>query len=330
MLPGGTMRRADLIINPTSGTWLHRVDVDVVRGKLARRGVSLHVYETRKQGDATAEARRAVGQEFDLVIAAGGDGTINEVANGLAGSQVPLAILPQGTENVLAQEFSIPLDPSHASDVILEGNTVTIDLGLVKNRHFLLMVGIGLDAQVASEVAPSMKKIFGSAAYPLTALQTVLRFDPCEMEIAIDNEAFPRTGYFVIVGNSRNYAAGFMVTPLARLDDGRLDVCIFKRKTIVDLVRYVAATAQLKQMDLRDVQYLQAEKIEVRAAEKLPVHADCEVVGTTPVEIQCVPRSLALVVPPPGFKRTGFPDLRAEILHLIQRNPIARLWDRKG
>jgi len=323
------VKRAYLIINPASGTWLRRVDRDVIRGKLARGSMSLTVYETHRPGEATQAARRAVDGGFDLVIAAGGDGTINEVANGLALTQVPLAILPQGTENVLAQEFSIPLHPSDAGDIILEGNTVTIDLGLVRDRYFLLMVGVGLDAQVAREEDPMLKKIFGSAAYPLTALQTVLRFDPAKMEIDIGGEHVPRAGYFVIVGNSRNYAAGFKVTSLARLDDGKLDVCIFKRSKIADLLRYVVATAQLKQLDLEDVEYVQAERITIRAPRKIPVHADCEIMGSTPVDIRCVPGALRLVVPHPGFKRPGLPDLRAEILALIQGSPLSRPRERK-
>jgi diacylglycerol kinase (ATP) len=322
------VNRAYLIINPSSGTWLRRVDVDVVRGRMATRGISLSVRETQGPEDATRAAREAAGKGFDVVIAAGGDGTINEVANGLAGTRVPLGILPQGTENVLAQEFSIPLDVSHALDVVLEGHTVTVDLGLVKGRYFLLMAGIGIDAQIASEVDPLMKKIFGSAAYPLTALQTVVTFEPSEMEIRIDGAREPRLGYFVIVGNSRNYAAGFKVTPLARLDDGKLDVCIFKRSGIADLLRYVVATAQLRQMDLADVEYVQAETLEIRSEKKIPVHADCEIVGTTPVDIRCVPAALRLVVPTPEFRPRGLPDLRAEILHLIQSHPITRLWER--
>ncbi|MCK4546973.1 MAG: diacylglycerol kinase family lipid kinase [Candidatus Eisenbacteria sp.] len=320
------MKRAHLIINPTSGTWMRRVDIDMIRGKLARRGISLTVFETRGPEDATAEARRVVAEETDLVIAAGGDGTINEVVNGLAGSGVPLAILPQGTENVLAQEFSIPLDLSDAADLLVRGQVVSIDLGLAHDRHFLLTVGIGLDAQIVSEVDPLLKKIFGSAAYPLTAIQTVVTFEPSEMEIRIDDEDRPRSGYFVIVGNSRNYAAGFKVTPLAKLDDGKLDVCIFKKRGIADLLRYVVATAQLKQADLEDVESVQAERIQIRSSGKLPVHADCEIIGTTPVNIRCVPGALKLVVPPPNFKRPGF-DLRTEIHELIQKNPLSNLWD---
>ncbi len=322
------MDEADLIINPASGTWLPRVDADVIRGRMARRWISLHVHETRAQGNATRFAREAIDRGSDLVIAAGGDGTINEVINGLAGTPVPLAILPQGTENVLAQEFSIPLDLSHATDVMFEGYTVTIDLGRVLDRYFLLMAGIGLDAQVASEVDPLMKKIFGSAAYPLTALQTVVTFDPSEMEIFVDGEKSPRRGFFVIVGNSRNYAGGFKVTPLARLDDGKLDVCIFKGRKLADLLRYVVATARLKQLDLEDVEYVQARTARIRSPGRLPVHADCEIVGTTPVDIRCIPGALRLVVPPPDFKRQGLPDPRAEILQLIQSHPITKLWDR--
>ncbi len=322
------MDRAQLIINPVSGTWLPRVDVDVLRGRMAMRGSALLVHRTRAPGEATGVARRAAEDGVDLVIAAGGDGTINEVINGLAGSGVPLAILPQGTENVLAQEFSIPLDVSHATDVLFDGYAVTVDLGVVGDRHFLLMTGIGLDAQIASEVDPLMKKIFGSAAYPLTALQTVVTFEPSEMEILTGEKEEIRRGYFVIIGNSRNYAAGFKVTPLARLDDGKLDVCIFKRKGLADLLRYVVATAKRK-LDLEDVEYVQAETVRVRSPKKIPVHADCEIVGTTPVDIRCAAGALRLVVPSPDFKRRGLPNIRAEILQLIQSHPITKLWDRK-
>lgn len=322
------MERARLILNPVSGIWLRRIDLDVVRGKLASRGTSLEVMETRGPGEATDMARDAVEHGVGLVIAAGGDGTINEVVNGMAESDVPLALLPRGTENVLAQELSIPLDPAAATDLILAGRTVRIDLGIARGRYFVLMVGVGLDAQVASEVDPMMKKIFGSAAYPLTALQTVVTFEPVEMDVHLDAEAAPRKGCFVIVGNSRNYAAGFRVTPLARLDDGLLDVCIFKKRGLADLLRYVVATAQLRQTDLEDVEYAQAERIRIEAPARIPVHADCEIIGTTPVDVRCVPKALRLVVPPPGFKRPGLPDLRVEILHLIQTSPVTRLWDR--
>ena len=281
-----------LILNPNAGSshnFLKNI-FDHFKGHL------LEIKNTTAPKDATKYAKAAKGK-YDVVIAAGGDGTINEVVNGLAGSKkTKLGILPLGTENVLAKELHVPLKPEEAIKRIIKGKSKKFDLGLANKRYFTMVAGIGFDAQVAADVPSDLKKLLGSYAYHLTAIRTFFTFIPSEMEIKLDNQKMLRKGYMVVVGNIKRYGWILELTKHAKAQDGYLDVCIFKNKDVFNTMKYLVSATTTKNIpDLPNVEYFKVKQLTVKSKKPVLAHVDCEVLGKTPIKIKVLPKALEII-----------------------------------
>jgi diacylglycerol kinase (ATP) len=188
---------------------------------------------------ATELAREAARKEYEVVAACGGDGTVSEVANGLAGSSTALAVVPGGTANVWVKEVRIPRDPLAAARLIAEGERRQIDLGLAStegrfasggsDRYFLLMAGVGLDGLVVGTVPEGLKRRLGALAYILHALRCVLSYRAKAAHLMLDGQPLETDLYWMVVGNTRSYGGVVDVTCQAAADDGLLDLCLFRR-----------------------------------------------------------------------------------------------------
>lgn len=284
-----------LIVNPTSGGGKAKKAIPKIKKFFEKKNLLVKVYETKKPKDAIKASKKAR-KKYAVVVAMGGDGTINEVANGLANSKARFGIIPFGTENVLAKEFKIPFAPIKAAELIIKGKAKKLDLGKAKNRHFVMMAGIGFDAHVASKVRPVLKKLTGSVAYPITALRELLKYKPSEIIVKVDGRKYK--GYFVIVGNTRYYGGKLEVTPLAKADDGFLDVCILKRKEVYELLKVILGIVTKKHLTLKQIAYYKGKKIRIESKKPVLIHVDCELIGTTPVNIEICPKALNLICIP--------------------------------
>ncbi len=249
---------------------------------------------TSAPGDARAAAERAVGEGFTTIVAAGGDGTINEVVNGMAGSDVALGILPVGTMNVFAAELGLPGGLDEAWAVIRAGHTRRIDLARANTRYFVQLAGVGLDAQVVEETSWNFKKNFGPLSYVISAAQIASRKPP---RLVVEADGTEREGSFILIGNGRYYGGPVAVFKDARIDDGKLDVLIFKNLGYLDIARYLGTIFMGKHTGLSDVEYFQTKKAMVRSAEDVPVEVDGEVVLRLPVTFRISSRKLRVVVP---------------------------------
>ena len=283
--------KALLIVNPAARDG-NSEQLNDIRALFLKRGHTLDMYTTTRQNDATRITRKKR-KKYDVVIAAGGDGTINEVVNGLATTKTPLGIIPLGTENILAQELHLPLKPLKAAKRILKKRIRAIDVGRVNNRYFTLMAGIGFDAHVASRVEPLLKKVLGSAAYPLTAFRALFEYQANELLIKTKKSQIK--GYFCIVGNAKGY--GWRIDPAyrARLDDGKLDVLVFQSKETYNLFRYLIGILLRFHTLFPDVKYFTTDHVEITAQKPVVVHVDCETIGTTPVKVRIVPQALKVI-----------------------------------
>ena len=266
----------------------------------ALRGLGYEVEErlTQRAGDATRLAREGVAEGFDIVCALGGDGTVNETINGLAGSDVPLAIIPTGTVNVLAMELGIPLDPPDALKLLASGTISWIDLGLAGDRYFALMAGIGMDAAVVASLNPIMKKAFKEAAFAVQGLATYLTKE--EPLIRVTCREREVEGYFAVFGNSSNYGGGFGITPLADMRDGLLDVCVLKDKSFLGTVWYWTAALINAHIKHPKVEYFHTEAAEIVTVEEskeVLVQTDGELAGRLPLTCRIAPRALRVIVP---------------------------------
>ena len=258
-------------------------------------------------GDARTLAAEAVGEGFELIVAAGGDGTVNEVLNGIgdvpdAFARVRLGVLPLGTVNVLAYELGIPSNLKRACAVLRAGRERVIDLPQIDfhgsnktvTRLFTQMAGFGWDARACQLVSWPLKKRIGRFAYVVAALQAMRERLP---EITVTDGTRSLSGEFIIVGNGRFYAGGWALCPTAAWDDGLLEVTVFQRSTVGTALRGACGILLNRLHSLGGVQYLRAPALGFTSASPAPVQVDGECAGTTPARCSLRVRALRIVAP---------------------------------
>ncbi len=290
------IKKVLLIVNRTARK-AKNVIVPEVKAFFEKNNVSLDVAYWRKRGDAIIASKEAAGR-YDVVIAAGGDGTINEAINGLAGSKTRLGIIPAGTGNVFAIELNIPRDVKKACEIIFRGKTRKVDLGKANNRYFLLWTGIGIDAHAIKAVHQSLfwKQLLGAFAFFFLGLKSYFYYQSRKLYI-YQNQNLVETGYFVVAGNVKHYAGSFRLLPFADLEDGNLDVLVFKKRGLTNYLRYFFGIYTGSHIGYDDVVYFKTKRISVVSKRPMLVHVDGDVVDVTPVSIVVLPKYLEVIVP---------------------------------
>lgn len=251
---------------------------------------------TSEAGDARLLAAEAVREGFEVIIAAGGDGTLNEVVNGIGGAPVRLGILPVGTMNVFATELGIPQgNLERAWDVIEHGKVVEVDLPQANDTHFIQLAGVGLDAEVVRKTTADSKKALGPLSYLLTLVQ-VAAHKPSRVMLEAEGGRISE-GSFALIGNGRLYGGPFPVFQRASLFDGLLDVLVFQNQSHWDVVRYFQAIAFGTHPQLPDVEYFQTSSLRVTSEGDVPVELDGEVAGILPCLFSVSPQKLRVLAP---------------------------------
>jgi diacylglycerol kinase (ATP) len=270
--------------------------IDKIQEYLRSYGINAEISPTKEAGHATQLAKECVSDGYDLIVAAGGDGTINEIINGIAGTNVTLGVIPLGTANVFGIEMKLPVEIKAACQVIASGNIQTIDLGKANNRYFVCMAGVGFDAHVLKEADSKLKKIYGALAYGFVGFTQVFTYKFRQIVIKIDDQPVHRKGYFVVIGNGKYYGGDMMFTSKADLTDGYLDVCIFKYRNLFSILNYLFGFHHGNIDKHLDVEYFQCKKVFILKNGKHPVHVDAEYLCEAPVEIEVCPASLKVAV----------------------------------
>jgi YegS/Rv2252/BmrU family lipid kinase len=240
-------------------------------------------------------ARRGVEEGFEKIVAAGGDGTINEVVNGLAGASVTLGLLPIGTMNVFATELGLPVHDLEFCWSIVKGDSArSVDLPKANQKFFVQLAGVGLDAQVVKETSSQLKRNFGPLSYLISAAQIAARQPP---RLFIQSEdALIDEGSFVLVGNGRLYGGPFPFFKHAVIDDGLLDVIVFKRLGYLEIIKYLQDVIFSSDIRVPEIEYFQTRRVRVESSQTVPVEVDGEWVGNCPVEFSLHERSLRVLV----------------------------------
>lgn len=297
-------RRLRVIYNPTAGRRA-RGRLRAWLAALERLGAAITVHETTGRGHATELARAADPEACDAVGVAGGDGTINEVVNGLAGSDLPMAVLPLGTANVLAAELGLPKRVEDLAQTaafaparqVWPGEVVTP--GAADGRLFLLMAGVGFDAAVIEGIDLRLKRRTGKFAYAVSILQRLRRHRFAWYKAVVDNVACePAT---LIAARAHFYGGRYVLAPEASLDDPRFQAVLFERNGRCATVHYLAATGLGSLAKRPDVRILPSTHIELEAPVGAPVHVDGDVCARLPVTILLASRSIGLIAPPPAL-----------------------------
>jgi YegS/Rv2252/BmrU family lipid kinase len=287
------MSRIVVILNPAA----RGEKAKTLWEKVRRLSEDALVRITSEAGEARELAKQAAQHGCEIVVAAGGDGTVNEVVNGISGSDVALGLLPIGTMNVFAAELGIPANNLRKCWEIIEaGNVREVDLPVANRHAFVQLAGIGFDAQIVQETSRDFRKNFGPLSYIVTATQIASRTPP---NLIVEANGKQKKGSFVLIGNGRFYGGPFVIFNDAKVDDGKLDVLIFKNLGYLDIVRYLSGIVFGKHVDMHDVEYFQTKKVVVRGAAEnsvdVPVEVDGEVIGNLPVMFRMSPHKLKVV-----------------------------------
>lgn len=299
MINDSPEKRAMLIMNPKAGTRSKRGVPDYVTDMLGEAGIRVDYRPTTGAGDARAFAREAAGAGYDVVIAAGGDGTVNETASGLCGSQTALGIIPLGSGNGLARSLDIPSDLRYATKVIERGNVAVCDHGVVNGHDFFCTFGVGFDAEVSRRFAAEKHR--GKTVYVKNVFREFLKYSPEAYAISIGGMVITERAFLIAVCNAQQYGNNAYIAPGAKVDDGLLDVTVvhagsmFKNALVgVDLL-----TGYLDRNTL--IESFRVSSATITRLNEGPAHVDGEPMTLGKVlEIECRPASLRIIVPEKG------------------------------
>lgn len=286
-----------IIFNPAAGA-RRRARLYAALDLLYGLGVKFELQETRAPGDAEKLACLAA-QKHRIVVAAGGDGTIAEVAAGLDGTPALLGILPLGTANVFALEMAVPLNPKDAARALLLGRSTCVFPGVLKrggasDRLFVQMVGVGLDAVVVHRLPPGLKRAFGKAAYVMQTLRDLTWHPFNSFKVNVDGQQLEPSG--VVVTKGRFYGGRFEIAPQADPRDAGFHILSLYQHHFLDALKHAGALGLGRLPMLSSITLQRGHEIEVFGAE-LPVQADGDAAGMLPIRITSSARPLGVVIP---------------------------------
>jgi YegS/Rv2252/BmrU family lipid kinase len=289
-------RRVLIILNPAAGrSGSSRRRLDRVIAALNRHGCAVVL---RRAGPANGDVERLAREadaDFEIIVAAGGDGTLNAVVNGMEAAPRAVALLPLGTANVLAREIGLPRDPERLAGLIAAGPARPIWPGRVAGRLFLTMASSGFDAETVAAVNPRLKRQVGRLAFAWAILVCLWRYRACELSIRVDGVA--HRAATVIAAKGRFYAGPYVIAPRADLAEPMLDFVLLHRSGRLAVLRYLGALLLGRVTRCKDITVLRSREALVSGPETVPVQADGEIVGRLPVLIGIADEPLQLVRP---------------------------------
>jgi len=292
-----------IVLNPVAG----QADTDrvlrLLAGAFAVRRSPFDVVETRGAGDAVRFAREAAGQGYRSVVAVGGDGTVGEVITGLAGTGVPLGIIPKGTGNQVAFNLGIPRSVEHAVDVVVNGRAEPMDLGHVaEGRYFAVAAGTGVDAEIVALATRELKDRWGFGAYIYAILKVASAPPATRYRITADGQELELDASMVLVANmgmvvTNPQTLRFRLAPEGTHRDGRLDLCIFAPRTASHAARMLWRMYRQRFGGDERMIFLQARDILIETDPTVLTEADGEPLGQTPLRARAIPGGINVLVP---------------------------------
>ena len=295
---GRYSRTAVINANPVSGFWhVHASRLHETLDFLQAHGWRAELWHTRGPGEGGELARKAVEQGADMVIAAGGDGTINDIIQGLVGSETVLGVLPTGTVNVWAREMGIPHDMHKACEILINGQTRSVDVGCINGRYFLLMAGIGIDGQITRAIDHKPLKRLGVLGYVLAAMWFGPGYKGFPVVVSNNDVVVKTRALQVFIGNTQLYAGALKFTWQARLDDGLLDLVIVRKRSWLGRIIVLSDFILRRNQRRRWVRYDQVRSIKIDTPTPIAYQIDGDSGGQTPAILTVAQKALKVVVP---------------------------------
>ncbi|ASB87486.1 diacylglycerol kinase [Bacillus sonorensis] len=293
------MKRARIIYNPTSGRELFKKNLPQVLQKFEQAGYETSCHATTGEGDAVQAARSAAERQFDLIVAAGGDGTLNEVINGLAPleERPNLGVIPVGTTNDFARALGIPReDILKAVDTILEGEARPIDIGRVNGQYFINIAGGGRLTELTYDVPSKLKTMLGQLAYYLKGMEMLPSLKPTEVEIEYDGKLFHGEVMLFLVMLTNSVGGFEKLAPDSSLNDGMFDLIILKRTNLAEFIRLAGLALRGEHIHDEHVIYTKANRVKVTLKDKMLLNLDGEYGGELPGEFENLYRHINVVM----------------------------------
>ncbi|MEC0093435.1 diacylglycerol kinase [Paenibacillus macquariensis] len=291
------MKRARLIYNPTSGREEMKRRLADILQRLDKGGIETSVHATTGEGDATREAAEAVERGYDLIIAAGGDGTLYEVVNGMAGKEnlPPLGLFPLGTTNDFARGLGIPKNWEDYCDLIIRQETRPIDVGKANDRYFINIAGGGTLTELTYDVPSKLKTLIGQLAYYLKGIEKMVSLSPQELFIKANGQPDIHDEFMLFLIANTNSVGGFeKLAPDARIDDGLFDVIALKNCNLPEFVRVVRMALRGEHLKDKKVIHFQTDYMEVTSPGQVLLNLDGELGGSLPGTFQMLKQHMRI------------------------------------
>lgn len=294
------MKRARIIYNPTSGRELFRKHLPEVLERMEKAGYETSCHATTCEGDAIQAARTAVERDFDLVIAVGGDGTLNEVVSGIAKFQKrpKVGLIPMGTTNDFARAVQIPRDVTKAVDIILKGESIPVDIGLMNDdRYFINIAGGGRLTELTYEVPSKLKTVLGQMAYYLKGIEMLPSIRSSRVRIEYDGHVFDDSAMMFLIGLTNSVGGFEKLAPDASINDGKFTLLILKELNMAEFIRVASLALRGDHLSDPHVIYAKASKIKVTTEERVLLNLDGEYGGLLPATFENLARHIEIFVP---------------------------------
>lgn len=304
------MKRARVIYNPTSGRESFKKHLPDVLEILEKAGYETSCHATTGAGDATAAARIAVERRFDLVIAAGGDGTINEVVNGMAEQEYrpKLGVIPVGTTNDFARALHIPRDIAAAAEIIAKGDTIPVDIGRMDDKYFINIAGGGRLTELTYDVPSKLKTMLGQLAYYLKGIEMLPSLKATQVRIEYDGKLFEGEVMLFLVALTNSVGGFEKLSPNSSINDGMFSLLILKDTNLADFIRIASLAIRGEHINDPNVLYTKANRIKVTSEEKVQLNLDGEFGGLLPAEFVNLYRHFEVFVPIDKIRPEDLPE----------------------
>ncbi len=289
--------RLAVIANPASGRGKGRRYMQALLGALGRKGSKPQVLQTAGRGHGEQLAHQALDAGARTVVACGGDGTVHEVAQALAGSPARLAVGPAGRRNDFARSLGPLLRPEELSDCLANGHQRQWDLIKANGRYACTVAAVGYDAEVTAQVDRSRLPLPGIGAYLWAVVSKFLTYRPPELEVAWDQGRRQGPLLLAAVANTPTYGDAIPIVPHAKPDDGRLDICLVDALGFLRMLRCLPKLLKGSHGELPEVSFVSTAKVTISSQERVEVWADGEPLGATPITMQVAPGALTVMPP---------------------------------
>ncbi|WP_249871771.1 diacylglycerol kinase [Oceanobacillus saliphilus] len=293
------MEKARIIYNPTSGREAIKRALPSVLERFEVAGYETSAHATTSEGDAINAAKFAVERGYDLVVAAGGDGTINEVINGLAGyeKRPRLGIIPAGTTNDFARALHIPRDIKKAVDIILSGKSMLLDIGKVNEHYFMNIAGGGKLTELTYDVPSKLKTVLGQLAYYIKGIEMLPSLKPSKVKIEYDGQVMEEDIMLFLVSNTNSVGGFEKLAPNAKMNDGLFDLLILRKTNLAEFIQIATLALRGEHLKSKNIIYTQARNIKVNTDETMQLNIDGEYGGMLPGEFINLQQHIEFCVP---------------------------------